>query len=268
MYIALSESFNGFKLFVKVSTFFLNGFPIYIPQLLKAPSIGCWVGVWVILKILSLTGLFLAQPLCIRILTVATDTQHLAPAPVQTQPHLAHITPRTYPSSLTAHGQVRVLTRLPLSAAWVSVLPPFMPRGFCPSFKRQPKYHCFLDASRNDSSQKCARKPSNTECLFTAHCVQLQDLSYYLMFFSICIFASFSLGVSAPEKATAILVGRRWLCLQLIHRGKCLVEGMGKTLLLAHTKCTVWLRVIDSVSLISKTGKQNWDAFWGPRRCT
>lgn len=98
MYIAPSKSFNGFKLSIKISTFFLNGFPVYIPLLLKAPSIGCWVGVWVILKILPLTGLFHAQPVCIHILTVVTDTQRLAPAPVQAQPHLAHITPRTYPS--------------------------------------------------------------------------------------------------------------------------------------------------------------------------
>lgn len=90
---------------------------------------------------------------------------------------------------------------------------------------------------------------------FTAHCVQLQDLSYHLMLFSICIFASFSLGVSVPEKATAFWWTDVGCTCSSFTGENALVEGVGETLLLAHSKCTVWLRVIDSVSLISKTGK-------------
>lgn len=133
---------------LKFPPLFLNSFPVYIPLLLTAPSIGCWVGVWVLLKILPLTGLFLAQPPCTH-----TDSSHW-PSALGSCSSANPASPCSYyakDTSIQSHwstGRCVFLHEFLCLRLGSLFLAPFMPRGFWPSFKRQPKYHCFLDVSR------------------------------------------------------------------------------------------------------------------------
>lgn len=59
------------------------------------------------------------------------------------------------------------------------------------------------------------------------------------MLLSICIYSQASLGMSVPEKATAFWWADVGCACSSFTGENALVEGVGETLLLAHSKCTV-----------------------------